>query len=206
MSVHILNGDCLQATLQAENALIVREMFLEGPLTADSWEAFFKNRAIYLENTYSIPSDEYQKKSVSEFQKMLEIANHSEVYLWFDYDLFCFINFLLVLQMISQNKTLKLFLIRPLRKRSFRIWHGFGQHTKSELMHAYSLKKPLLRKEVKDLLCLWNKLGKKAVLKHHHLVPFLQKHLQDYPVFSQAKKIEARWGLTEEQIKQILYR
>jgi hypothetical protein len=37
-------------------------------------------------------------------------------------------------------------------------------------------------------------------------VPFLQKHLQDYPVFSQAKKIEARWGLTEEQIKQILYR
>jgi hypothetical protein len=206
MSVHILNGDCLQATLQAENALIVREMFLEGPLTNDSWEAFFKNRAIYLENTYSIPSDEYQKKSVSEFQKMQEIANHSEVYLWFDYDLFCLINLLLVLQLISQNKTLKLFLIRPLRKRSFRIWHGFGQHTKAELMQAYSLKKSLQRKEVKELLCLWNKLGKKAVLKHHQHVPFLQKHLQDYPVFSQAKKIEARWGLTEEQIKQILYR
>jgi hypothetical protein len=100
---------------------------------------------------------------------------------------------------------LKLFLIRPLRKRSFRIWNGFGQHTKADLLLAYSQKFSLQTRDVNELFQLWNKLGKKNVIKHHRLIPFLQKHLQDYPVFSQAKKIEARWGFTEEQIKQILY-
>jgi len=204
MKVHILNGDYLQDTLQAENALIVREMFVEGPIKADSWEAFFNKRADYLEKTYSIPVDEYQKKSISEFKKMQQIANHSEVYLWFDYDLFCFVNLLFVLQLRIKNKTLKLFLIRPLRKRSFRIWNGFGQHTKGELMQAFSKKNALKSKDVKDLLHLWKKLGKKPGLKHHRLIPFLQKHLEDYSVFSLSNKIEARWGFTEGQIKRIL--
>lgn len=204
MKVHILNGDCLQDTLQAENALIVREMFVEGPIKADSWELLFNKRADYLEKTYSIPVDEYQKKSVSEFKKMQQIANHTEVYLWFDYDLFCFVNLLFILQLLIKNKTLKLFLIRPLRKRSFRIWNGFGQHTKADLLLAYSQKSSLQTRDINELSQLWNKLGKKYVLKHHRHIPFLQKHLEDYSVFSQSKKIEARWGFTDGQIQRLL--
>lgn len=204
MKVHILNGDCLQETLQAENALIVREMLVEGPIELENWEVFFTKRAIYLDKTYSIPAEEYQIKSVEEFKQMRQIANHAEVFLWFDYDLFCFVNFLFVLQILSQNKTLKLFLVRPLRKREYRIWKGFGQHTIADLMQAYSQNIPLPRKEVNDLLGIWRKLGKKSVIKHHQHIPFLHKHLSDFTLYSQAKKIQARWGFTEGQINRIL--
>jgi len=203
MKVHILNGDNLQQTLQAENFLIVREMLVEGPLKADSWESFFQKREIYLAKTYSISSEEYQKKSVSEFEKIKQIASHSEVYLWFDYDLFCFVNLLFVVSVLGRNKTIKLFLVRPLRKRGFRIWRGFEPHTKADLMRAFSKKIQLQARDVNDLLNLWNRLGGRATLKYHRLIPFLHKHFQDYSSFEHAKKIEASWGFTDEQIKRI---
>ena len=75
MKLHILNGDCLQDILQAENAIIVREMFVEGPIISDSFDALLRARSTYLEKTYSIPFDEYQRKFVSEFE-----TNFSKIY------------------------------------------------------------------------------------------------------------------------------
>jgi len=200
MKVHILNGDCLQEILQANDVLMIREMFVEGPLHFESWEVFFRERASYLEKTYAISLDEYQRKSVFEIEKIKQISNHSEVYLWFDYDLFCFVNLLFILQILIKNKTLKLFLIRPLRKRQFSIWKGFGQHTKSDLMLAFSKKTLLKTRDCNDLLHIWNRLGKKVTIKNHRLIPFLAKHLRDYQRIPQAKEIEASWGFTKEQI------
>ena len=63
-------GLYLQEILQANDVLIMREMFVEGPLHFESWEVFFRERASYLEKTYAIPSDEYQRKSVFEIEKI----------------------------------------------------------------------------------------------------------------------------------------
>jgi hypothetical protein len=204
MKLHILNGDCLQDILQAENAIIVREMFVEGPIISDSFDALLRARSTYLEKTYSIPFDEYQRKFVSEFEKIKYIPNHTEVFLWFDYDLFCFVNLLFILQILNKNKTLKLSLVRPLRKGQFKIWQGFGNHTTSDLMLAFSQKTPLKKRDLDELLHIWNMLGKRSIIKYHRLIPFLQKHLEDYQLFSQAKKIEASWGFTEGQVKRII--
>ena len=203
VKVHIVNGDFLQDCLQAENALIVREMFVEGPIKADSINELFQARATYLEKTYAIPTEEYHIKSVTEFEKIQRIPNGAEVYLWFDYDLFCFVNLLFILQLLIKNKTLKLFLIRPLRRKKFSIWQGFGDHTKSDLMLAYSQRTPLKSRDLTDLLHLWNRLGKSANIKHHRLIPFLHKHLKDYLSLSQARKSKASWGFTEGQIKRL---
>jgi hypothetical protein len=204
VKVHILNGDCLQYVLQAENALVVREMLVEGPLKADSEDRFFQSRADYLEKTYGIPASEYQQKTVAEFKKMHQIPKHSEVYLWFDFDLYCFVHLMFVIEFLQAVKTLKLYVVRPLRKRNFRIWRGFDQHTKADLMQAFSQKTKLSRKDIQACRHLWNRLGKKGSALHHRLVPFLQKHLKDYPLLEKATKIEARWGLTEGQITRIL--
>ena len=204
MKIHLLNGDCLQHDLQAENAIVIREMLVEGPLKADSEESFFQMRADYLEKTYGIPTSEYQQKTVSEFKKMHHIPTHSEVYLWFDFDLYCFIHLLFVIELLQADKTLHLYLVRPLRKRKFRIWRGFHQHTKKDLMQAFSQKIPLSRKDIQAFRQIWNRLGKNGSRLHHHFVPFLHKHLQDYPRLEKATKIEARWGLTEGQISRIL--
>ena len=194
----------MQYVLQAENALVVREMLVEGPLKADSEESFFQMRADYLEKTYGIPATEYQQKSVSEFKKIRQIPTHSEVYLWFDFDLYCFVHLLFVIELLQADKTLHLYLVRPLRKRKFRIWRGFDQHTKEDLMQAFSQKTPLSRKDIQAFRHVWKRLDKNGSGLHHRLVPFLQKHLQDYPQLEKATKIEARWGLTEGQISRIL--
>ncbi|MFM6913542.1 MAG: DUF1835 domain-containing protein, partial [Aquirufa sp.] len=170
MKVHILNGDCLQSTLQAKNAIIMREMLIEGPLKADSLEAFFYQRADYLEKTYAIPTKEYNKKTVTEFEKMQQIPDHSEVYLWFDYDLFCFVNLLFVIQLISQNKTLKLFLVRPLRERRFRIWRGFDGHSPFDLQQAFSKRKKINSRDLFFLISLWKRLGKTTAISEHSLI------------------------------------
>ena len=204
MKAHILNGDFLQDCLQAENAIIVREMFVEGPIRADSFETLIQSRASYLEKFYAITVQEYQRKSVIEFEKVLRISNHSEVYLWFDYDLFCFVNLLFIIQLLKKNNTFKLFLFRPLRRRKFSIWQGFGNHTKSDLMLAFSQKTPLKSRDIKDLFQLWNRLGKSGNIKTHRLIPFLHKHLQDYQSLPHAKKAKASWGFTEGQIKRLL--
>jgi hypothetical protein len=203
MKVHILNGDCLQSTLQAKNAIIMREMLIEGPLKADSLEAFFYQRADYLEKTYAIPTEEYNKKTVTEFEKMQQIPDHSEVYLWFDYDLFCFVNLLFVIQLLGQNKTLQLFLVRPLREPRFRIWRGFDGHRKADLHQAFSQRKKIESSGLHLMNSLWNRLGKKIRLPDHVLVPFLSKHLSDYGGWQNSSVVRARWGLTGEQAARI---
>ena len=194
----------MQYVLQAENALVVREMLVEGPLKADSEESFFQSRAHYLEKTYGIPASEYQQKTVSEFKKMQHIPKHSEVYLWFDFDLYCFVHLLFIIELLQADKTLQLYIVRPLRKRKFRIWRGFDLHTKDDLMQAFSEKTKLSRKDIQAFRHVWKRLGKNSSGLHHPLVPFLNKHLQDYPLLEKATKIEARWGLTEGQISRIL--
>jgi hypothetical protein len=203
MKVHILNGDCLQSTLQAKNAIIMREMLIEGPLKADSLEAFFYQRADYLEKTYAIPTEEYDKKTVTEFEKMQQIPDHSEVYLWFDYDLFCFVNLLFVIQLLGQNKTLQLFLVRPLREPRFRIWRGFDGHSQADLQRALSQRKKIGTRDLHFMNSLWNRLGKKIRLPDHVLVPFLSKHLSDYGSWQNSSVVRTRWGLTGEQAARI---
>lgn len=203
MKVHILNGDCLQSTLQAENAFIMREILIEGPLKAATLEAFYRQRALYLEKTYAISTAEYSKKTVSEFEKMQQIPDHSEVNLWFDYDLFCFVNLLFVIQLIHQNKTLQLFLVRPLREPRFRIWRGFDGHRQADLQQAFSQRKRIRSRDLLFLNSLWNRLGKKIQLPNHVLLPFLSKHLNDYGSWQNSSVVQARWGLTGEQATRI---
>ncbi|UAJ14149.1 DUF1835 domain-containing protein [Aquirufa lenticrescens] len=203
MKVHILNGDCLQSTLQAENPIIMREMLIEGPLGAASLEAFFRQRALYLEKTYTISQEEYAQKTVTEIEKMQQIPDHSEVNLWFDYDLFCFVNLLFIIQLLSQNKTLKLFLVRPLREPRFRIWRGFDGHSQTELKQAFSQRKKIGSSDLHFMYFLWNRLGKKNGLPDHVLLPFLSKHLNDYGSWQNSSVVRSRWGLTGEQAARI---
>jgi hypothetical protein len=109
-----------------------------------------------------------------------------------------------IIEFLQADKSLKLYVVRPLRKRKFRIWRGFDLHSKDDLMQAFSQKIPLSRKDIQAFRNVWKRLGKNGSGLHHRLVPFLQKHLQDYPLLEKATKIEARWGLTEGQISRIL--
>jgi len=70
MKLHILNGDCLQDILQVENAIVVREMFVEGPIKADSFDALLRDRATYLEKRMRFRSMNIKENL---FQKLIRL-------------------------------------------------------------------------------------------------------------------------------------
>lgn len=85
---HILNGDCLAEQLKQtkinQNFIVCRECLIDGDLYADNISDFWTIRAKFIADTYNISTEEYFSKTVSEFEKLNNLPDNSEVYLWFE--------------------------------------------------------------------------------------------------------------------------
>jgi len=149
---HILNGDALQEQLPKEidaNQIIMRECLIEGPLSANNFNAFIHLRSNYLANTYpEVPASYYEEQVVPEFKKMLEIPDASRVYLWFEDDVFCQTNLWFLLHVLKQ-KQLQLYLIRPKAHTPYS-FAGLLQHEFIEVAEN-----PIALNEVTKLSQLW---------------------------------------------------
>lgn len=94
MIFHILNGDSLAGQFPEEipgKKIIFRECLVDGPVKADSEEAFWKIREEFIEKEFS--DSDYDTYSKAEILKISEIPDDSKVYFWFEEDLFCQVNF-----------------------------------------------------------------------------------------------------------------
>lgn len=114
---HITNGyflaDDLRKTSIEGEIIVCREALVSGNLKAESLEEFWKIRAKSISEDYNILPESYYEKSVSEFEKILNIPEGSEVNLWFEDDLFCQVNLWFCISLLSENKDLKLYKIFP---------------------------------------------------------------------------------------------
>lgn len=105
---HIVNGECLKTYfishhLIQQNLYSVNELFMEGPLTADIFShKFMSQRAQYLQKQYGINPQLIQEKS----EDLIEITlfDNESVTLWFDEDVYCQINLLVLLAYFYQTK------------------------------------------------------------------------------------------------------
>lgn len=133
---HITNGDFLADDLKKtslEGEIIVcREALVSGNLKADSLEAFWKIRAQSIAEDYNVSPESYYEKSVSEFDKILNIPEGSEINLWFEDDLFCKVNLWFCVSLLSKIKNLKLYRIFP-KLDIENPWKGFSDADKSDL-------------------------------------------------------------------------
>ncbi len=118
---HVLNGDCLAATLNnvVDNSqmIIWRECLIEGPVKEEN---FWINRQNFITQTYAESEVGYQQKILSEFQKFENIEEGSAIYFWFEDDVFCQLNFWFLLSEVK--KDLKLFRVFPKEES----WDGFA--------------------------------------------------------------------------------
>jgi hypothetical protein len=108
--LHITNGTNLTDYLReldfTEDILTWQEMLCEGPtIPAIASEAFFKLRAEFFKRTYDIEVDKTER--IKELSKLDDVDNYSEINLWFDYDLFCHINLLGVINLLHQKEIKK---------------------------------------------------------------------------------------------------
>lgn len=148
---NILNGDYLAYQLEktsVEGEIIVcREALIKGNLQADNLEDLWKIRAESILEDYQVKKESYYTKVVTEFEKILQIPESSEVNLWFEDDLFCQVNLWFCLTLVPKDKGLKIYRIFPKTTKENN-WKGFSISDQFELEE--SLKSRILFKE-KDI-------------------------------------------------------
>jgi hypothetical protein len=161
LTFHILNGDALAERFPSEidgERIIFRECLIEGPLEIKSSDRFLDARDNYLSSTYPGNAPDYYTKFVKpELQKVVDIPNGSDVYLWFEEDLFCLMNAWFVMYQLSNiEKNLQIYWIHP----PMTIQYGFGGLSPNELKHAPNHAKKINSKDLETAALLWRLIAK----------------------------------------------
>ncbi len=130
--IHILNGDALAEQFPKElegHKIIFREVLMDGPLSETLDENFYNDRADYLIK-YSGGREKYNELVVPELEQLKLLSEGTKVYLWFEYDLFCQVNYWQCLQWLTKyNEALELYWVRPPNMH----WKGFGNMDRPQL-------------------------------------------------------------------------
>ncbi len=105
--LHITNGNALTDYLReldfTEDILTWQEMLCEGPtIPAINSDAFFELRSKFLKEYYDIEVNNYELQN--ELAKLDNVQEYTEINLWFEYDLFCHINLIGVINLLHQKE------------------------------------------------------------------------------------------------------
>ncbi|MBB4806919.1 hypothetical protein HNP38_002215 [Chryseobacterium defluvii] len=157
---HILNGDCLAEQLKETSVggevIICREALVSGKVKADSLEDFWELRAEFISGEYGIEKETYYEKTVSEFQKIINIPEFSEVNLWFEDDLFCQINLWFCVFLLSKIKNIRMYLVFPLVSENEDHWRGFSLSDSKGLEESMQSRIEFREKDIQLGVNLWN--------------------------------------------------
>lgn len=204
---HILNGDCLKDQLQNLDAekIVFRECLVEGNTQGDSLEEILGNRYSFFEKEYNVTAEEYQEKSIFEISKITKIEDGATVYLWFENDLFCQVNFWFAIHTLFHlEKSLSVFLVAPIKSS----WMGFGALTYNELMKSFEDKKELTPTDQKLIAELWTAFqksdwiqlrvnAKELTSKIDQIEEVVEAHIKRFPS-------NKKYGRPEESIQKIM--
>jgi len=134
---HILNGDSLRQQLPSSisgNVIVARECLVDGNVQGDSLEALFENRAQFIESYQEVAHGTYNESSVPEFEKMLKLTEDDKIFVWFEDDLFCQVNYWFVIYLLANyTQVNEVFLVRPNRGNEY----SFGFMNESQLVLSY---------------------------------------------------------------------
>ena len=172
--LHITNGSVLTEYLREldfeDDILTWQEMLCEGPtIPAIASDEFFKIRHKFLQEYYDIEVDNDELKS--ELSKLDNPDKYDEIYLWFEYDLFCHINLLGVINLLHQkNIDRPLYLICSGRVEGEKNLKGLAELSAEQLLDHYH-KRILLTNDDKELcIALWRTYCGKD---HNILKPYI---------------------------------
>ena len=193
--LHITNGDSLTNYLIelgfTDDIITWQEILCEGPASNKvGSESFLKLRSDFLKTFYDIDFD--IKEFNVEIDKLNHTENYKEIVLWFEYDLFCHINLLAVVNLIQQkNIDLPIYHVCSGRVIGQKGLKGLSELTSNQLTNHYE-NKVLLTSEDKQLCStLWqiycgkdHNLFKPFIVKHSsfkYLSNCLKAHLERFP-------------------------
>lgn len=108
--INVLNGESLKeyfekkCNMEAEEVVSFNECLADGTLHEDIFsEEFFSVREKFITESYRVSEEAYKEKSVKELKPLLK-KDYDEIILWFDYDMFCQVNMLVVLAYLDFHR------------------------------------------------------------------------------------------------------
>jgi hypothetical protein len=156
---HILTGDSLASTFRRTNlegrVIISRECLIDGPVSDNDPNVFWKNRAEFVRDSFNANVEEYYSNVRAEFDKIFLINNNDEVNLWFENDLFCQANMWFTISLLNKHGLSNVFRVTPLLRNTNK-WEGFGRHTAMDLIQCYERREPFARGDFKLGENLWD--------------------------------------------------
>jgi len=154
---HILNGDVLAAKFPVTDIpgqiVVMREAFIEGPLSIDFSDEFWDKRADFIFSAYGGEKEDYEMQFLSQLQILDSIQPEDEVCLWFEDDLFCQANMWFAIYYISLKTKPKFYRVFPDNDQIH--WAGFGRADAKELISCFDARKEFPETEIEVANNLW---------------------------------------------------
>ncbi|GGZ69162.1 DUF1835 domain-containing protein [Algibacter mikhailovii] len=193
--LHITNGGTLTSYLNelevVGEKLTWQEIFCEGP-TQEIIHSnhFIKLRSDFLSTFYNVELD--LNKVEFAIGQLNNFNNYSEIILWFEYDLFCHINLLAVINLLKQKKIdLPLYLVCSGRIPKVKTLKGLAELSPAQLFAHYKDKVKLNKDDIELATTLWgiycgkdHNLFKPYIVKSSsfkYLSNCLKAHLERFP-------------------------
>lgn len=197
--LHIYNGDATADTAKLADIpgehLSWREALVFGPAPAHlPEEQFLQVRAVHLAESYPVKVEKCAAELAAMHKALSSFADHEEVVLWFEHDLFCQVHLIYLLNWFAARELgrTKVSLICIGEFPGVKIFHGLGQLEPEQLKTLWQERSEVTAEQLELGAKAWraysapDAVALLALLKTDlSALPFLKtaltKHLQRFP-------------------------
>lgn len=193
--LHITNGGSLTKYLNeleiVGEKLTWQEIICEGPTQETIHnEEFIELRRSFLNDFYDVDLD--LEKVNFALEQLSNPQRYSEIVLWFEYDLFCHINMIAVINLLQQKKiNLPVYLVCSGRVSGSKTLKGLTELNSEQLLNHYKKKVKLTVADIDLATTIWSiycgkdhNLLKPYIIKSssfQYLSSCLKAHLERFP-------------------------
>lgn len=137
MILHVLPGDAyvdeFRKTGLEGDIAVFRECLVDGDLSGESLPEFWSTRERFHSSAHPENGNQYPDYVTSEIEKLFKPGEGDEINLWFEYELFCSVNYWFCLHLLRDSKA-DLYRVAPTVRDEDTKWKGFGQLNADEML------------------------------------------------------------------------
>ena len=159
MIYHVLPGDSTVGEFNKTGiegkVIVCREALIDGPIEAETLHEFWEQRARFIVAAHGSDEIEYHEKVAGELILLTELESDDEVYLWFEYELFCSVNMWFCMSLLAETEA-AVFRVEPIGLDETTRWEGFGKFDADDLRACVELRTKLTSADIELGRDLWN--------------------------------------------------
>lgn len=185
MIYHVLPGDAQVADFQKTEIpgelIVFREALVTGPLDAIGPNEFWDQRARFILGEYGEDEIAYHEKVADEILRISDIEAGDEVNLWFEFELFCSVNFWYCLSELKDSGA-AVYRVAPINLEPDDVWKGFGEHNADDLTAAFESRTEVTQDDLDQGAKLWSAFRRREGSNlrklgdyRSHSMPFLKE-------------------------------